>query len=88
MARARPRLSHDPGGGGQVRQGNAIALKPGMPALGRRHIVVGQYLGFALLVVLSLPGFLGGLLLPRSWIGLLGVVPILRRRGDRHPGAG
>lgn len=47
------------------------------PALGRRHIVVGQYLGFALLVVLSLPGFLGGLLLPRPWIGLLGVVPIL-----------
>jgi cadmium resistance transport/sequestration family protein len=47
------------------------------PALARRHIVVGQYLGFALLVMLSLPGFFGGLLLPRPWIGLLGVVPIL-----------
>jgi cadmium resistance transport/sequestration family protein len=42
----------------------------------RRHIVIGQYLGFAALVIASLPGFFGGLILPRHWIGLLGLVPI------------
>lgn len=47
-----------------------------------RHIVFGQYLGFAGLVVASLPGFLGGLVLPRPWIGLLGLVPIVL--GVRH----
>ncbi|AIE75669.1 MULTISPECIES: cadmium resistance transporter [unclassified Synechocystis] len=43
----------------------------------RRQIVAGQYLGFLALIIISLPGFLGGLLLPRPWIGLLGLVPIL-----------
>ncbi len=43
----------------------------------RRHIVLGQYLGFALLVLASLPGFLGNALFPRPWIGLLGIVPIV-----------
>jgi cadmium resistance transport/sequestration family protein len=42
-----------------------------------RQIVAGQYLGFALLVGLSLPGFFGGLMLPAPWIGLLGIVPIV-----------
>jgi cadmium resistance transport/sequestration family protein len=42
----------------------------------RRHIVVGQYLGFIALVIASLPGFFGGLIIPRAWIGLLGFVPI------------
>lgn len=42
----------------------------------KRHIVTGQYLGFAALVVVSLPGFFGSLLLPRPWIGMLGIVPI------------
>ncbi|MEP0949897.1 MULTISPECIES: cadmium resistance transporter [Cyanophyceae] len=46
-------------------------------ALGKRHIVAGQYVGFAGLVALSLPGFFGSLLFPRPWIGLLGVVPIV-----------
>jgi cadmium resistance transport/sequestration family protein len=41
-----------------------------------RHIVIGQYLGFAALVVVSLCGFFGGLFLPSQWIGLLGLVPI------------
>ncbi|MBD3881354.1 cadmium resistance transporter [Phormidium tenue FACHB-886] len=41
-----------------------------------RQIVVGQYLGFALLILLSLPGFLGGLLIDEAWIGLLGLMPI------------
>lgn len=55
----------------------------------RRHIVVGQYLGFTALVIASLPGFFGGLIIPRHWIGLLGLVPIaiglsrlLNREGD------
>lgn len=42
----------------------------------RRHIVIGQYLGFCTLVIASLVGFLGGLILPSHWIGLLGFVPI------------
>ncbi|HEY9598791.1 MAG TPA: cadmium resistance transporter [Cyanophyceae cyanobacterium] len=41
-----------------------------------RHIVTGQYLGFATLVLASLPGFLGTLLFPHSWLKLLGFVPI------------
>jgi cadmium resistance transport/sequestration family protein len=45
--------------------------------LRRRHIISGQYLGFALLVLASLPGFFGSLILPRPWIGLLGLVPII-----------
>ena len=43
----------------------------------RWHIVAGQYLGFTALVLMSLFGFLIGLLIPRAWIGLLGMVPIL-----------
>jgi cadmium resistance transport/sequestration family protein len=42
----------------------------------RRHIVAGQYLGFIALVMVSLPSFFGSMLLPRPWIGLLGIVPI------------
>jgi cadmium resistance transport/sequestration family protein len=42
----------------------------------RRHIVIGQYLGFSALLLASLSGFFGGLLLPPHWIGLLGLVPI------------
>jgi cadmium resistance transport/sequestration family protein len=41
-----------------------------------RHIVLGQYLGFTGLILASLPGFLGGLILPRPWLGLLGFLPI------------
>jgi cadmium resistance transport/sequestration family protein len=41
-----------------------------------RHIVIGQFLGFSVLVVASLPGFFGGLILPDHWIGLLGLAPI------------
>ena len=43
----------------------------------RWHIVIGQYLGFAALVIASLPGFFGGLIIPRPWLGLLGLLPIL-----------
>ncbi len=43
----------------------------------RRHIVFGQYLGFTLLILASLPGFFGGLVVPHEWIGLLGLLPIV-----------
>ena len=46
------------------------------PTFRRQHIVVGQYLGFTALVILSLFGFFGGLIVPQHWIGLLGLVPI------------
>ena len=45
-------------------------------ALRRRHIVAGQYLGFAAIVGVSLLGLLGALVLPRAIIALLGLVPI------------
>ena len=41
-----------------------------------RHIVMGQYLGFLVLILASLPGFLGGLIIPPMWMGLLGLLPI------------
>jgi cadmium resistance transport/sequestration family protein len=40
------------------------------------HIIIGQYLGFLTLLLLSLPGYFGGLLVPQYWIGLLGLVPL------------
>jgi cadmium resistance transport/sequestration family protein len=42
----------------------------------RRHIVFGQYLGFTALLLLSLPGYFGGLVLPKAWVGLLGLLPL------------
>lgn len=42
----------------------------------RRHILLGQYLGFAVIIIASLPGFFGGLVVQREWIGLLGILPI------------
>ncbi|WP_414529867.1 cadmium resistance transporter [Nodularia chucula] len=35
-----------------------------------RHIIAGQYLGFTILVIASLPGLFGGLIIPPNWIGL------------------
>lgn len=42
-----------------------------------RHVVVGEYLGFTTLVGISLVGFLGGLVIPHVWIGLLGFLPVM-----------
>lgn len=42
----------------------------------RWHIFLGQYLGFTALVITSLIGFFSGLIVPQSWIGLLGLMPI------------
>ncbi len=42
-----------------------------------RHIILGQYLGFSILVVISMLGYLGSLLIPRQYVGLLGILPVL-----------
>jgi cadmium resistance transport/sequestration family protein len=41
-----------------------------------RHIVAGQYLGFLGLILASLPGYFGGIFIPRPWLGWLGLLPI------------
>ncbi len=43
----------------------------------KRHIVAEHYLGFFVIIAISLLGFAGALILPRSVVGLLGIVPIL-----------
>lgn len=40
------------------------------------HIIAGQYLGFSVLIIASLPGFFGGYFLPQPWVGLCGLLPI------------
>lgn len=42
-----------------------------------QHVVVGEILGFTVLVMISLVGFLMGLVIPSTWTGLLGILPIL-----------
>ena len=42
-----------------------------------QHIIAGQYLGFSLILLASLPGYFGGLILPKPWISLLGFIPII-----------
>jgi cadmium resistance protein CadD (predicted permease) len=42
-----------------------------------KHIIIGEFVGFTALVLASLPGFFGGLVLPEAWIGLLGILPIV-----------
>ncbi len=46
------------------------------PSLKKRHIILGQYLGFSVLVVASLLVFLTSLVIPLAWIGLLGLIPL------------
>lgn len=40
------------------------------------YIVIGQYLGFSVIIFLSIIGSLSSFFIPISWIGLLGFVPI------------
>ena len=47
-----------------------------------RRIVAGQYLGFTLIVVVSLLGAFAALAVPSRWVRLLGMVPIAL--GLRH----
>lgn len=43
----------------------------------KRDIVIGQCLGFAVIIVVSSLGFFGKWIVPLKWIGLLGLVPII-----------
>lgn len=59
------------------------------------HIVVGEYLGFSLLILISLSGFLIGRVVDSAWLGLLGLLPIsigvntlLARQGRSEHSAG
>ena len=45
--------------------------------LRRWHVVAGQYLGLAALIAISLAGYFARLIIPKSWIGLLGLAPIV-----------
>ena len=47
------------------------------PHFRKRHIVTGQYLGFIVIIIISMLGFFGKFLLPLAWIGFLGSVPII-----------
>jgi|SRR5438477_8025925 len=54
-----------------------------------RHVVVGQYLGFTALVLISLIGFFGGQILRHQWLRLFGVAPIaigIKKLFDRRNG--
>lgn len=42
-----------------------------------RRIVAGQYLGFAIIVAISLIGALAALAIPQRWIRLLGLLPLV-----------
>ncbi|MBI1177806.1 transporter [bacterium] len=53
-----------------------LALFFGQSRLRRRDIVAGQYLGFLALLVVCLAGLVVGAVLPRNWVGWLGVVPL------------
>jgi len=43
----------------------------------QRDIINGRFLGFTVIILTSLPGYLGSLIVPRAWIGLLGLLPII-----------
>ena len=47
------------------------------PRFRARDIVAGQYAGIAVLLVVSLAGSLLSLVIPHSYLGLLGIAPIL-----------
>jgi len=42
----------------------------------KSQVVIGQYIGFTALVLISLIGYLAGRVAPHEWIRLLGVAPI------------
>ena len=48
-----------------------------------RRIVAGQYLGFAAIILLSFAGLWAvGLTIPKAWIRLLGILPLVNGGGD------
>ncbi|MCM3715420.1 CadD family cadmium resistance transporter [Alkalihalobacillus oceani] len=56
--------------------GSAVNMQPMGNRIYPRDIVIGQYLGFALLVLISLLATFGVTLIPEEWVGLLGLIPI------------
>jgi cadmium resistance protein CadD (predicted permease) len=57
----------------------------GSRQVGRRQIILGQYLGILVLVAISVVAAIGLLIVPDSWVGLLGVIPLgLGVRGLLH----
>ncbi|WP_144611512.1 cadmium resistance transporter [Bacillus cereus] len=55
------------------KEARAVREKTKMKEL---YIVIGQYLGFSVIICLSIIGSLSSFFIPISWIGLLGFVPI------------
>lgn len=64
FSQTKTRATSDPKGDNQVK------------SIAPRDIVIGQYLGFSLLVLISLLGTFGVMLFPEKWVGLLGLIPI------------
>ncbi|KAB7665104.1 CadD family cadmium resistance transporter [Bacillus sp. B1-b2] len=56
--------------------GRAVNMQTNGNRIYPRDIVIGQYLGFALLVLISLLATFGVTLIPDQWVGLLGLIPI------------
>lgn len=46
------------------------------PSARARHVVLGQYLGIAVLTVASMACALAALAIPTAWVGLLGLLPV------------
>jgi cadmium resistance transport/sequestration family protein len=50
----------------------------------KREVILGQYLGFLVLLLLTTLGYLGTLVIPQAWIGLLGLIPFIRGLNELH----
>lgn len=59
-----------------------LFLSQAHTAAQRRHVVVGQYLSFIVIILVSLPGYFGSLIIEPAWIGVLGILPIVM--GVKH----
>jgi len=53
-------------------------------AFTKREVLLGQYLGFLFLLLLTTLGYLGTLVIPLAWIGLLGLIPFSRGLNELH----
>ncbi|PFB60327.1 cadmium resistance transporter [Bacillus cereus] len=60
----------------QVMTGEEDRTFQGKTKMKELYIVIGQYLGFSVIIFLSIIGSLSSFFIPISWIGLLGFVPI------------
>lgn len=60
----------------KAKAGKVVSVQSKENTIYLKDIVIGQYLGFALLVLLSLLATFGVTLVPEQWVGLLGLVPI------------